>query len=103
MKELKSSKYDPRPIDLADIKLPQELCGLVESLAENVHNTWARSRLDAGWSWGHERSDGLKTNPCLIPYAELPDAEKSYDRNTALATVKAILKLGFVIIKMPGG
>lgn len=91
--------YKPQPINIADVCLPPELEGLVESLAENVHDTWACSRFDAGWQWGPERSDVRRTHPCLIPYGELSDAEKSYDRNTAVATLKAILKLGFNIAK----
>ena len=52
-----------------------------------------------GWTWGKERNDALKRHPCLVPYGELPESEKDYDRNTALETLKLIQKLGFVIIK----
>ncbi|MBR5780829.1 MAG: Ryanodine receptor Ryr, partial [Bacteroidales bacterium] len=41
--------------------------------------------------------DTLKTHPCLIPYEELPEVEKAYDRDTALGTLKLIKKLGFKI------
>lgn len=91
--------YKPQPIDIADVCLPAELEGLVESLAENVHDTWACSRFNAGWRWGAERSDARRTHPCLVAYADLPNDEKLYDRNTTVATLKAILKLGFVITK----
>lgn len=42
--------------------------------------------------------NGMK-HPCLIPYEELPEVEKAYDRDTALGTLKLILKLGFKIEK----
>jgi ryanodine receptor 2 len=60
---------------------------------------WAQSRIEQGWSYGEERNDALKTHPCLIPYEELPEVEKAYDRDTALGTLKLIRKLGFKIEK----
>ena len=86
--------YTPHPRDLASIAIPAELDALVEALAENVHDTWARSRIDAGWTYGPVRDDAKKTNPCLVPYAELPESEKAYDRDTALATIKFIMSDG---------
>jgi ryanodine receptor 2 len=34
-----------------------------------------------------------------VPYEELPENEKEYDRNTAMETLKAIILLGFRIKK----
>ena len=41
----------------------------------------------------------LKTHPCLVPYEDLPEVEKAYDRDTAVGTLKLICKLGFKITK----
>lgn len=79
--------------------MPQELDGLIEQIAKNVHEVWAQSRLNEGWRYGEERNDALKHHPCLIPYEELPEVEKDYDRNTALGTLRLISKLGFKIVK----
>ena len=92
-----NKNYVPQQMDTSDIQLPQELNALIECMSENVHEVWARSRMDQGWTYGPERSDALKTHPCLIPYDELPEVEKAYDRDTALGTLKLILKLGFKI------
>ena len=81
------------------MELPEELKFLAEEIAKNVHEVWAQSRIMQGWTYGNERSDALKQHPCLIPYEELPEVEKAYDRNTALETLKLISKLGFKIIK----
>ena len=89
----------PTSRDLASIAIPAELDALVEALAENVHDTWARSRIDAGWTYGPVRDDAKKTNPCLVPYAELPESEKAYDRDTALATIKFIMSDGWQITR----
>ena len=91
--------YNPTPLDLSTVILPADLDVLVEELAENVHDTWARSRMDAGWTYGPVRDDARKTNPCLVPYGDLPESEKAYDRHTALATIKFILANGWRITK----
>ncbi|MBR2025658.1 MAG: Ryanodine receptor Ryr [Alistipes sp.] len=92
-------KYVPQPMDTSDVQLPEELNALIEQMAKNVHEVWAESRIEQGWSYGEERNDALKTHPCLIPYEELPEVEKAYDRDTALGTLKLIRKLGFKIEK----
>ena len=93
------NKYVPQPIDTSEISLPEEMNQLVELLAKNVHEVWAKSRFVQGWVYGPKRSDELKTHPCLVPYEELPEFEKQYDRDTALGTLKLIKKLGFLISK----
>ena len=92
--------YDPKPIDTSDVELPEELGELVEQMSENVHEVWAKSRIDQGWTIGAERNDEKKTHPCLVPYSELPEVEKDYDRDTALSTLKFIVKSGFEIKKV---
>lgn len=93
------TNYVPQPMDTSDIQLPEELNVLIEQMAKNVHEVWAQSRISQGWTYGKERSDALKQHPCLIPYEELPEVEKAYDRDTALGTLKLISKLGFKISK----
>ena len=90
--------YSPRPLDTSDVKLRESLTSLVESLAENVHDTWAKGRLDEGWTYGFVRDDAKKQHPCLVPYVELPESEKAYDRATAISTLKFICKMGYRII-----
>lgn len=94
------NKYVPQPMDTRDVQLPEELNDLIEQMSKNVHEVWAKSRMDQGWSYGPERSDILKQHPCLIPYEDLPEIEKAYDRDTALGTLKLISKLGFEIKKL---
>lgn len=91
--------YTPNPIDTSSVQLPPEMHDLVERLASNVHDTWALGRIKEGWTYGHERNDMLKKHPCLVDYNELPESEKEYDRNTAIETLKLILKLGWRIEK----
>jgi ryanodine receptor 2 len=91
--------YNPSPVDTSNIELPASLNPLVEKMAENVHDEWAKTRVEQGWTWGEKRDDANKKHPCLVPYAELPDDEKVYDRNTAVSTLKLIISMGFTISK----
>ncbi len=98
-RNMKQETYTPQPIDTTDVKLPEELEQLVEQMSKNVHEVWAETRINQGWMYGEQRNDELKTHPCLIPYEELPESEKEYDRNTSIGTLKLIMKLGFKIKK----
>lgn len=92
--------YIPHPVDTSDIQLPKDLAPLLEAMAKNVHETWAQERIRQGWSYGEQRDDVRKLHPCLVAYEELPEAEKDFDRNTSVGTLKLILKLGFKIEKV---
>lgn len=94
---MNTRNYSPQPLDTDDVRLPEELNMLAEQLAKNVHEVWAAGRLSQGWTWGPERSDPQRTHPCLVPYEELSEEEKDYDRHTAIGTLKFILKKGFSI------
>ena len=96
---MKEKNYIPQPIDTTDVKLPEDLESLVEQMSKNVHEVWAETRISQGWTFGEKRNDDLKTHPCLVPYEELPEEEKAYDRNTSIGTLKLIIKLGFRICK----
>ncbi|MBQ6683272.1 MAG: Ryanodine receptor Ryr [Bacteroidales bacterium] len=94
---MESKTYIPKPIDTSDIELSEELMELTEEMAKNVHDVWSAGRIAQGWTWGPKRDDEKKENPCLVPYEELPESEKEYDRNTSIETLKVILSLGFKI------
>lgn len=91
------TSYVPEPIDTTSVKLPDELKRLMELLAKHNHDIWARQRLADGWTYGPKRDDAQKKNPDLVPYEDLPEEEKTYDRNAAEETLKAIVALGYTI------
>ena len=98
-KTMKKNNYIPQPIDTKDVVLPKELDALAEEIAKNVHEVWSAGRMKDGWSFGEVRNDPEKHHPCLVPYEELSETEKAYDRNTSQETLKLIMKLGFKIVK----
>lgn len=94
-----TNNYIPRPINTNDVALPEELTALAEDIAKNVHEVWSEGRMKEGWTYGEERDDLTKHHPCLVPYEQLTETEKEYDRRTSQETLKLILKLGFKIVK----
>ena len=91
--------YKPNPIDTINVSLSDDIIKLNEVLAKNTHDVWASGRIKEGWIYGNVRDDLKKSHPCLVPYEDLPESEKEYDRATSLETLKVILSLGYCISK----
>ena len=89
--------YTPTPLDVSSVQLSPELQALTEKLAEHIHDIWATERIEQGWRHGSQRNDNEKEHPCLVPYDQLSDYEKKFDRATALGSLKAIAALGYII------
>lgn len=89
--------YKPKPVDTSGVELPEKILKLGEKIAENAHDVWALNRIEEGWTYGPERDDEKKTNPCLVPYSELTDSEKRYDREMAFETLRLVIGLGYSI------
>jgi hypothetical protein len=91
--------YVPHPIDTSDIKL-DELKPLLEELASNAHEVWAQKRIEDGWTLGPQRDDAKRKHPCLVPYDQLPDSEKEYDRALVNQTLKTTIALGYRVVNL---
>jgi len=76
--------YHPKILKLnySDMSKSEQLC--IDKIAEALHDEWAALRLQDGWTYGEMRNEELRTNPCLVPYEDLPEREKIYDRRSAL-------------------
>lgn len=90
--------YEPKPIPTDDVKVPPHLRSVIELLAENTHEVWAQMRMEQGWKFGPRRNDAKKEHNGLVPYIYLTQEEKQMDRNTAMQTVKLILRFGFSFV-----
>lgn len=91
--------YTPNPIDTSDVTLPNDLTELTEKLSENTHDVWAQTKIKHGYSYGEQTDNDAKTHSDLLPYSQLPDHIKDYDRNTTIEVLKAIHKLGYSIVR----
>ena len=92
-------QYDPQPIDVTEFPLEGDIKELIEAIAENCHDIWARERIDDGWTYGEKRDDDHKKHPDLVPYSDLTEEEKKYDRKMAQGTLELIQRLGYKIVK----
>lgn len=91
--------YNPKLIDLRHVDLPDGFEELREAIAENAHDTWALERQSEGWTFGPKRDDSKLETPDMVPYAQLPESEKQYDRIMAEDTLKLLTALGYKIEK----
>lgn len=91
--------FKPEPLDTSEVVLYDKHLELVEMLAVNEHNTWASEMVKSGWTYGEVPDAIEKTTPQLVPFDELPEENKEYNRDVAAGFVKNLLKLGYTIIK----
>jgi class 3 adenylate cyclase len=89
--------YKPKPIDTLTLALTPKIAQLSEMLARNAHENWAKLRIAEGWHYGPQRDDLQKEHPGLVPYEQLPESERQYDRQTAMESIKALLAMGYTI------
>ena len=91
--------YRPQLKDLAQVKFPDGIDELREALAENAHDRWAMERQSEGWTFGPKRDDAKLETPDMVPYSQLPESEKQYDRIMAEDTLRLLTALGYSIEK----
>ena len=94
-----SKTYNHKLQDLEPVDLSERFDELREAIAENAHDMWALERQSEGWTFGPKRDDSKLETPDMVPYAQLPESEKQYDRLMAEDTLKLLIALGYKIEK----
>ncbi|XP_055337214.1 ryanodine receptor-like isoform X3 [Paramacrobiotus metropolitanus] len=89
--------YKPAPLDLCSIQLSSKMEELVEILSENIHNLWAKTRIDQGWTYGLTKQPVTKRSPHLVHYVDVDDTIKKINRDTACEAVRTLLAFGYTI------
>lgn len=92
--------YIPNPVDISNISLTPELEKIAEQLSKNTHEIWSSGKIADGWKFGETTNCDLKEHASLIPYEQLSESEKDYDRRTTIGTIKTLLALGYTITKI---
>lgn len=54
-----------------------------------LHENWRQRKKAEGWAYGEERDELSRTHPCMVPYEELPPAQRAKD-SLFRAIVKAL-------------
>ncbi|XP_072301849.1 ryanodine receptor 3 isoform X1 [Eucyclogobius newberryi] len=92
-----SSGYKPAPLELSDIKLNAGQEFLVDKLAENAHNVWAKDRIKQGWTYGIQQDLKSRRNPRLVPYALLDERTKKSNRDSLREAIRTLVGYGYDI------
>uniref|UniRef100_H3AWQ1 MIR domain-containing protein n=1 Tax=Latimeria chalumnae TaxID=7897 RepID=H3AWQ1_LATCH len=92
-----SNGYKPAPLDLNDVKLIPAQEGLVDKLAENAHDVWAKDRIRQGWTYGIQQDIKNKRNPRLVPYVLLDERTKKSNRDSLREAVRTFIGYGYNI------
>jgi hypothetical protein len=70
---------------------------MLDLLARMEHDRWCRERIDNGWRPGPKRDIEKKLHPMLVPWTDMPDEMKQYDREAVRHLPKLLLKSGYAI------
>jgi hypothetical protein len=72
----------------------------VELLAEMGHERWVSERGADGWVYGETRDVDAKISPHLLPWGELTEELKEYDREAVRGIPEFLAKAGFEVYRM---
>jgi hypothetical protein len=72
----------------------------IELLAEMEHKRWMAERLEQGWKPGATRDDAKKIHPYLVPYEDLEELVKDYDREPVRSIPSLLREAGYEIVRM---
>jgi hypothetical protein len=72
----------------------------IEILAEMEHDRFVTERRTAGFTLGEKRDVRKKTSPYLVPWRDLPEDVKSWDREAVDAIPELVARAGFEIYRL---
>ncbi|XP_068576132.1 ryanodine receptor 2 isoform X5 [Cebidichthys violaceus] len=91
------SGYTPAPVDLSQVFLSPAHEEVVNLLAENDHNVWARERIKQGWTYGAQQDVKGKRSPYLVPYGLLDERRRRVGREGVREAVCPLLAYGYSV------
>ncbi|KAM7395128.1 hypothetical protein PAMA_006737 [Pampus argenteus] len=95
--------FDPKPINTANISLPEKLDYIANKYAEHSHDKWSSEKMSAGWKHGDNVDEQAKTHPLLKPYKALSEKERETYRWPIKESLKSMLSMGWNIERTKEG
>lgn len=89
--------YKPAPLDTREIELGEKMMELVDLLAKNTHNVWAREKINRGWTYGVNEDPIHKRSPHLVPYEVVDARIKQANKDTAAETIRTLMLYGLYL------
>ncbi|XP_062422699.1 ryanodine receptor 2 [Pungitius pungitius] len=98
-----SMDFDPKPVDTANVSVPEGLEFVVNKCAEHTHEKWSLDKFANGWVHGEQLCEKTKVHPLLKPYRALAEKEKDAYRWAIKETLKSMLAFGWTIERTKEG
>jgi hypothetical protein len=95
---LERAGYRLQPASRAT-SLPKLTTREIELMAEMEHGRWVVERLQGGWRFDRDRNPAKKLSPYLVPWTELTDEEKQWDRNAVMEWPRVLAKAGLEVVR----
>lgn len=71
----------------------------VECLAILEHRRWLRERQKAGWHYGPAKNTTLKESPYIVPWEELPDRAKEWNRSAVRSIPSLLASVNLAVVR----
>ncbi|TKS86518.1 Ryanodine receptor 2 [Collichthys lucidus] len=95
--------FDPKPINTANIALPEKLEHFANKYAEHSHEKWSAEKVLLGWKYGDSVDEKAKIHPQLRTYKALTEKEKEIYRWPIRESLKSMLAMGWNIDRTKDG
>ncbi|KAK6101668.1 RIH domain family protein [Brugia pahangi] len=94
-----SNGFKPQPLDCHEIVLDDNMFSLIDALAKNTHNVWAREKIRRGWTFGLNEFVNIsqKRSPHLVPYEVVDQRIKEANRESATEFIKTLQLFGIFL------
>ncbi|KAL4003146.1 RIH domain family protein [Acanthocheilonema viteae] len=94
-----SNGFKPKPLDSHEIVLDDNMFPLIDALAKNTHNVWAREKIRRGWTFGLNEfvNTSQKRSPHLVPYEVVDQRIKEANRESATEFIKTLQLFGIFL------
>ncbi|MBD3352391.1 MAG: hypothetical protein GF364_12965 [Candidatus Lokiarchaeota archaeon] len=108
----KKNKPNPIPKKLRKYLLKNLPSGLIDNIAEYIHDSWWEEKSTQGfhhpsekhkqWDPSNPKKYCDKCHLDMIPYDELPESSKIFDKVTVETTLAALRLIGYHVHPNPG-
>lgn len=71
----------------------------IELLSRMEHDRWWKDREAAGWTYAPEKDVRRRKSPYLVPWEELPEAIREYDRVVVRGIPAFLARAGFRVVR----